>query len=129
MLWNQLQIAGRLGRDPEMSYTPQGKAVTKFSIAVNQGQDNQGQNKPAMWLNIVAWEQLAEKVNEKFRKGNEVFVQGKLAMRTYDDKNGEKRTAFDIVASTAQLLEKPEKTAAATNAANDYLGELEDHPF
>ncbi len=124
MLWNQLQIAGRLGRDPEMSYTPQGKAVTKFSMAVNQGQD-----KPAMWLNVTAWEQLAERVNEKFRKGNEVFVQGKLVMRTYDDKNGEKRTAFDLVASTAQLLEKPEKTASSGNAAADYLGELEDHPF
>lgn len=124
MLWNQLQIAGRLGRDPEMSYTPQGKAVTKFSMAVNQGQD-----KPAMWLNVVTWEQLAEKVNEKFRKGNEVFIQGKLTMRTYDDKNGEKRTAFDVVASTAQLLEKPEKTASSVNAAADYLGELEDHPF
>src|SRR5579875_2460730 len=92
---------GRLGRDPDMSYTNNGKAVTRFSMAVDQGKD-----KDAMWLNVVCWDQLAERINELGKKGMEVFVQGRLTMRSYDDKNGVKRTAIDIVASSVQLTQR-----------------------
>src|SRR5436305_3730850 len=92
--FNQCQFIGRLGKDPEMNYTPGGKAVTKFSLAVDQGKD-QG----AMWLNIVGWEQLAERMNLLLSKGKLVFVQGRLAPRTYTDKTGKDRMALDIVAT------------------------------
>lgn len=121
MLHNLVQFAGRLGREPEMSYTPSGKAVTKFSIPVDQGKD-----KDAMWLNIVCWDNLAERANERFTKGAEVFVQGRLALRSYDDKSGVKRQAIDIIATSAQLTQRPQSVAAGRG---DDLGGLEDHPF
>jgi single-strand DNA-binding protein len=125
MLVNQITVCGRLGRDPDMSYSSNGKAVTKFSIAVDQGKD-----KPAMWLNIVAWERLAERINEQARKGNEVFVQGRLTMREYDDRNGQKRLAVDVVATSAQLTQRPQPADSASDASGlDDLGELDDHPF
>jgi single-strand DNA-binding protein len=99
--------------------------VTKFSIAVDQGKD-----KPAMWLNVVAWERLAERINEQARKGNEVYVQGRLTMREYDDRNGQKRLAVDVVATSAQLTQRPQATDTASGASGlDDLGELDDHPF
>ncbi len=113
---------GRLGRDPDMSYTNSGKAVTRFSMAVDQGKD-----KDTMWLNVVCWDQLAERINELVKKGMEVFVQGRLTMRSYDDKNGVKRTAIDIVASSVQLTQCPPKEEAVLTAAD--LGDLDDHPF
>ena len=122
MLVNQWIGAGRLGRDPEMNYTPNGKAVTKFSIAVDQGK---GQD--AMWLNIVAWDKLAERIAQTAFKGNEVFVQGRLMMRAYEDRNGQKRQALEVVASTIQLTQRPLQTT--DNNDSDPLGDLEDHPF
>lgn len=125
MLFNQITIAGRLGRDPEMSYTPAGKAITKFSIAVDQGKD-----KNAMWLNVVCWDSLAERANERFSKGAEVFVQGRLTMREYEDKSGAKRQAFDVVATSAQLTQRPQNSATVPASRNlDDLGDLDDHPF
>lgn len=123
MLHNMVQFAGRLGREPEMSYTPSGKAVTKFSIAVDQGKD-----KDAMWLNVVCWDNLAERANERFSKGAEVFVQGRLTMRSYDDKSGVKRQAIDVIATSAQLTQRPQSTAVAAGQY-DELGDLGDHPF
>ncbi len=122
MLFNQWFGAGRLGREPEMSYTNTGKAVTKFSIAVDQGKDQ-----PAMWLNIVCWERIAERINEQARKGSEVFVQGRLVTRAYDDKNGVKRTSLEVVATSVQLTQRPKVTPDAEEG--DALGDPDDHPF
>ncbi len=122
MLFNQWFGAGRLGREPEMSYTNTGKAVTKFSIAVDQGKDQ-----PAMWLNIVCWERIAERINEQARKGSEVFVQGRLVTRSYDDKNGVKRTTLEVVATSVQLTQRPKVTPDAEEG--DALGDPDDHPF
>jgi len=98
---NQCFFIGRLGKDPEMSYTPNAKAVTKFSLAVDQGK-----NQETLWLNIVCWDTLAERMNEYLSKGQLVFVQGRLVMRPYTDKTQVKRVAIEIVASTIQMLEK-----------------------
>src|SRR5438270_9289098 len=101
---NQCSFIGRLGKDPEMNYTPNAKAVTKFSLAVDQGK-----NQDTLWLNIVCWNELAERMNEYLSKGQLVFVQGRLVQRSYVDKNQVKRVAIDIVASTVQMLEKGKK--------------------
>ena len=102
--FNQCSFIGRLGKDPEMSYTPNAKAVTKFSLAVDQGK-----NQDALWLTIVCWDTLAERMNEYLHKGQLVFVQGRLVMHPYLDKNQVKRVALEIVASTVQMLEKGTK--------------------
>jgi single-strand DNA-binding protein len=131
MLFNQWTGTGRLGRDPEMNYTPSGKAVAKFSIAVDQNMSKDAQGtakKDTMWLNIVCWERLAERISEKAHKGAEVFVQGRLTMRTYIDKNNQERQAFEVVATSVQLTQRPTQSAPAT-ATYDDLGELDDRVF
>ena len=100
--FNQCQFIGRLGRDPEQTVI-NGSANTKFSLAVDQGKDQ----KP-LWLTITTWDRLAEVVKQYARKGMQVFVQGKLVLRPYQDKNQVERVAIDIVATTVQLLEKQE---------------------
>src|SRR5947209_4078714 len=99
--FNQCQFIGRLGKDPDMSYTPNGTAVVKFSLAVDQGKDQK-----ALWLSIVCWQELAERMNTLLYKGALVFVQGRLVVRGYKDKNQVDRQALDIVATTVQLLDK-----------------------
>ena len=101
---NKYECIGRLGKDPDMNYTPGGQAVTKFSIAVDQGKDS-----PAMWLDIVCWEKLAELMNQFLYKGALVYVEGRLQKRTYSDKQGVERLAVDIVASNIQLLSPARK--------------------
>ena len=98
--FNQCQFIGRLGRDPEQTVI-NGSANTKFSLAVDQGKDQ----KP-LWLNITTWDRLAEVVKQYARKGMQVFVQGKLVLRSYQDKNQAERVTLDIIATTVQLLEK-----------------------
>ena len=99
--FNHCTFIGRLGKDPELTVTNDGKSITKFSLAVDQGK-----NQPAMWLNIVTWDKLAETIAMYAYKGMQVLVQGRLSLRPYKDKNGIDRTAIDIIASTVQLLEK-----------------------
>ena len=124
--YNKVTFIGRLGQDPEMSYTPNGTAVTKFSIAVNQGKDQ----KP-MWLNIVCWDKLAERANTFTRKGAEVLVDGKLKTRSYTDKQNIERMAFDIVAHDVQVFgSKPkEESTSGFAGSDDALGDLDEHPF
>src|SRR6266516_6302604 len=112
--FNQCSFSGRLGKDPEMSYTPNAKAVTKFSLAVDQGK-----NQDTLWITIVCWKDLAERMNEYLSKGQLVFVQGKLVQRSYVDKNQVKRVATEIVASTVQMLEKSTKPMPADEASED----------
>ena len=112
--FNQVQFIGRLGKDPELTVTPTGKPVTKFSLAVDQGKDQ----KP-MWLNVTAWEKLAEIVEKYTSKGMQVFVQGKLVMRPYKDKNGVDRQSIDIVATVVQMLDKKPDGGRPPTAADD----------
>ena len=111
---NQCSFIGRLGKDPEMSYTPNAKAVTKFSLAVDQGK-----HQDTLWLNIVCWNELAERMNEYLSKGQLVFVQGRLVQRSYVDKNQVKRVAIEIVASTIQMLEKGKKALPESDESTE----------
>src|SRR5947209_9222919 len=113
--FNQCFFLGRLGKDPEMNYTPSGKAVTKFSLAVDQGKDQ----KP-LWLNIVCWNELAERMNEYLSKGQLIFVQGRLVQRSYQDKNKVERVAIEIIASTVQMLEKGQKATSEADEASEH---------
>jgi single-strand DNA-binding protein len=100
---NQCSFIGRLGKDPEMSYTPNAKAITKCSLAIDQGKDH------TMWLNVTCWDKLAETVEKYARKGMLVFVQGKLQLRKYKDKNKVDQVSVEIIATIVQLLEKRQK--------------------
>ena len=103
--FNQCSFIGRLGKDPEpLKVTGEGKAYIQFSLAVDQGKDQ------TMWLNITCWDKVAEAVEKYARKGTLVYVQGKLQMKKYTDKNSKtERLSVEISASNVQILEKKPK--------------------
>jgi single-strand DNA-binding protein len=98
---NQWFGIGRVGKDPdEVKVSKEGKPYTRFSLAVDQGKNQ------TMWLQVTAWEKQAEFVEKYVRKGTSVFVQGKLVIRTYQDKQHIERVSVEINTSNVQILEK-----------------------
>lgn len=104
---NKVILIGRLGRDPELKYTPSGAPVAKFSLATDEVfKDRSGeQQKHTEWHNIVAWNKLAEICGEYLTKGKQVYIEGSIRSRQWDDKQtGAKRTAYEIVAQKMTML-------------------------
>lgn len=116
--YNHVVLVGRLTRDPEIRYVQNGNAVTSFSLAVNR-RTKQGDE--AMFVDIVAWDsanrKLAEICNTYLRKGMNVLVEGRLSIRSYETKEGEKRKATEIVASDMQMLDSKRDGAGAASGA------------
>ena len=109
MSLNKAMIIGNLGRDPEMRYTPNGQAVTQFTVAVNRnfrGQDGNWQEETE-WFRVVAWGPLAERTAENLRKGRKVYVEGRLQTRQWEDKDGQKRYTTELVAQQVTALDRP----------------------
>jgi single-strand DNA-binding protein len=105
---NKIMLIGNLGREPEMSYTPSGTAVTKFSLAVNRrskDRDTGERREETTWFNIVAWNQLAETCNSYLHKGSKVYIEGRMTSRKYTDKDGVERTVWDVIANEMQMLD------------------------
>jgi single-strand DNA-binding protein len=104
---NKIALIGNLGRDPEMTYTEAGVAVAKFSLAVNRRlKDQEGERREeTTWFSVVAFTQLAELMNTYLRKGAKVYIEGRMTSREYTDKEGNKRTAWDVVASEMEMLD------------------------
>lgn len=134
---NKVMIIGNLGRDPEMRYTPNGAAVTSFSVAVNRrwtSQDGQPQDETE-WFNVVAWNKLAETCNQVLSKGRLVYVEGRLRTRSWDGQDGQKHYRTEVIASTVQFLDsarsRSQDTAGAAGAEDDFGGDVEpdDIPF
>lgn len=103
---NKAIILGRLGKDPELRYTPSGQAVTKFTVATSErytGKDGQRQERTE-WHNIVAWGKTAELANQYLNKGSSVFIEGRITSRSWDDKDGNKRYCTEIVATSLEFL-------------------------
>lgn len=112
---------GRLTRDPELRYTPNGKATASMRIACDTGRKEDGQN-VAEFINIVCWEKLAEIVCQNLQKGRLVYVEGQLRHREWKDRDGNTRDAYEIIASTVRFLDSAKKpvgevTEAAPGAA------------
>jgi len=101
--YNRIVLIGNLTRDPEIRYVDSGKAVTKFALAVNR-RTKQGDE--TMFIDVVAWDRLGEICNQYLKKGMSALVEGRLAIRKYETKEGEKRTAVEVVASDMQMLDK-----------------------
>lgn len=103
---NRVQLIGYLGKDPESKYTPTGKRVTDFPIAIsNRWKDETGETKEhTEWMNIEAWEGLAEICHEYLAKGSLVYVEGRLKTNRYEDQAGEHRYFTKVVAQTVQFL-------------------------
>ena len=95
---NASVLMGRLTADPELRHTPNGVAVTSFTLAVDRPYAKAGADRQTDFIDIVAWRTAAEFVSKYFRKGQMMAVQGAIQTRTYTDKDGNKRKAFEIVA-------------------------------
>jgi len=103
---NKVIIVGNVGRDPEVRYTQSGKAVASFSVATSERfQDKDGQNQERTeWHRIVAWGRLAEICGEYLRKGKQIYVEGRLQTRDWEDKDGHKRYTTEVIANVMQML-------------------------
>ena len=103
---NRVQLIGRLGKDPESKYTPTGKKVVHFSIAVSQRWKAAGENRESTeWVNIEAWDRLGEVCQEYLKKGSLVYVEGRLKTDKYEDQNGDTRYYTKVVAQVVQFLD------------------------
>jgi single-strand DNA-binding protein len=104
---NKVILVGNLGKDPETRYMPSGKAVTNFSIATSESwKDKQTgeQKEQTEWHNIVMYDRLAEIAAEYLRKGSQVYVEGRLRTRKWQDKEGRDRYTTEIIANEMQML-------------------------
>ena len=104
---NKIMIIGNLGRDPEMRYLPSGSPVTNFSVAVSRRwKSRDGEDREETeWFNVSCFDRLAEVANQYLSKGKQVFVEGRLSSRSWDDQNtGEKRFSLDVRALDMVLL-------------------------
>jgi single-strand DNA-binding protein len=108
MSLNKVMIIGNLGRDPEMRYTPNGQAVTQFTVAVNRNyKDQSGEwQEETEWFRIVAWGPLGERAAEYLRKGGKVYIEGRLQTRQWEGQDGQKRYTTELVANQITNLER-----------------------
>ncbi|MBS1904180.1 MAG: single-stranded DNA-binding protein [Bacteroidetes bacterium] len=103
---NKAQIIGNAGKDAELRYTNNGKAVARFSVATSDSWKDQGGNmqERTVWHNIVAWDKLGEICANYVKKGTKVYIEGRIENRQYDDKDGVKKNISEIIATDMILL-------------------------
>ena len=109
MAFSKIMIIGNLGRDPEMRYTPNGKPVTQFSVAVSHSKpDGQGGwvDEGTDWYRVSVFGDRAERAAEQLRKGNKVFVEGRFKTREFEAKDGEKRLSLDVISDNVISMER-----------------------
>ena len=116
---NKVILVGRLGRDPETRYTSGGQAVANFSIATDESyKDRNGERqKRTEWHKIVVWGKQAEIAQQYLKKGSLVFIEGRIQSREWQDKEGQKRTSFEIVANSFRMLGGRAEGVAASASA------------
>jgi len=117
-LLNVAILMGRLCADPELRHTPSNITVAKFTIAADRDYTPKGQDKQIDFVDIVAWRNTADFVCKYFRKGQLVAVQGAIQTRTYTDKDGNKRKAFEIVAESVHFAESKKDNNDQNTGAN-----------
>jgi len=136
---NSVVLMGRLTHSPELKHTPSDVAVVKFTLAVDRGYSKNSEEKVTDFIDIVAWRNTAEFVCKYFKKGQLVAVEGSLQVRNYEGRDGNKRKAFEIVASQVHFAEskkenkefeydnKPQSYSNGSN--NDFIEIQDDLPF
>ncbi len=135
---NKVILVGRLGKDPEVKFTQGGVAIARFSMATDETwKDQSGERQQRTeWHNIVAWRKLAEICGQYLNKGKLIYIEGRLQTRSWDDKEGNKRTTTEIQADTMVMLsggKSEERREEATSAPSGSTSESEitddDVPF
>jgi len=110
-------VIGNMGRDPEMRYTPSGKPVTSFSLASSRSwvAPDGERREETEWFNVVAWGGLAEICNQKLSKSQQVYVEGRLQTRSWEDDNGQRHFRTEVVASDMIILGPRDKDKSHSN--------------
>lgn len=120
---NTIILQGRLTKDAEVRYTQSNKAVASFTVAV----DRFGKNSETDFINCVAWEKTATFVENYFHKGDMILVQGRMQSRNYEDKDGHKRTAFEVLVNEVNFCaNKTKNNEQAGNVSSTTFTELSD---
>ena len=103
---NKITVIGHLGRDPEMRYTPNGQAVTSFSVASSRRYTTSAgeQKEETEWFNVSAWGKLGETCNQYLTKGQQVYIEGRMSSRTYEGRDGTTRVSIDVFLNDVQFL-------------------------
>lgn len=117
---NKVVLIGNLVRDPEVRATQSGISVCNFTVAVNRRFKNANGEQETDFLNVIAWRQLAELCGKYLAKGRKVAVTGSIQTRTYEAKDGSKRTAWDIVADEVEFLAPQNQQSGTQSAPGAY---------
>lgn len=137
---NKVILIGHLGKDPEVRHLENGRAVANFTLATSEVYRNKEGEKVTSteWHNVVLWTPLAEVAEKYLKKGGQVYIEGKLTTRSYEDKEGVKKYITEVVCREMTLLGKPSGegssessagSAPAPMASTSHEGELDDLPF
>ncbi|MDA8204495.1 MAG: single-stranded DNA-binding protein [Thermaerobacter sp.] len=126
---NRIILIGRLTRDPEMRYTPQGVPVASFSLAVDRPFANQQGQRETDFIDCVAWRKLGETVGNHLTKGRLVAVEGRLQVRSYETQDGSKRRAAEVVCDAVRFLDRPKDGQSVSDGGSDESQLPDDLPF
>jgi single-strand DNA-binding protein len=122
---NKVMLIGNVGKDPEMRYTANGKAVTTFSVAVNRNfQSPEGERREETdWFDVVTWDKLAELCSQFLQKGRQAYVEGRLHTRSWEGQDGQKRYKTEVVAQTVLFLGSGGGGAGGNSRAMEHYDE------
>ena len=123
---NKVILVGRLGKDPETKFTPNGVAVTSFTIATSEewkNKDTGEKNSKTEWHRIVTWNRLAEICGEYLSKGSQIYIEGRLQTREWEDRDGNKKYTTEIIAQSMQMLDSPKKEGNTASGGNNFPAE------
>ncbi len=127
---NKVLLIGHVGRDPVLKYTPNGTAVANFSVATNEvygsGDDRKTKTE---WHTIVAWGKLAETVNNLVKKGQLIYIEGKISSREWNDNSGNKRTFYEIVMRDFSLLQRKDSSFQSSENVDSTTSDFSDEPI
>ena len=119
---NKILLIGRLTKDPELRYTQSGTAVASFTLAVNRSFANQNGEREADFINCVAWQKAAEFVSQYFKKGQQMALEGRLQVRSYDDNNGQRRWVTEVVTEKVEFVGSKNGGNSGSNSAGSGSG-------
>jgi single-strand DNA-binding protein len=128
---NKVMIIGHLGRDPEMRYTPAGKPVTTFTVATTRNWNSADGEKhvDTEWFTVVTWGNLAEICNQYLKKGQQVYVEGRLQTRRWEDTEGVKHSAVEIVANEMMMLGERRESSSTTSMGFGESEHQDEYPY
>lgn len=134
-MMNRVTLVGRLTKDPDLRYTPNGVPVATFTLAVNRTFSNQNGERETDFVNVVVWRKAAENVSNYLKKGSLTGVDGRLQTRHYDGQDGKRIYVTEVVAESVQFLEPRNSSAGNSSGGNSTSGgsrqntRLDDDPF